>query len=770
QGKNPSSSVLLGDEASVSSKMVSQNAVPLRFIDHINRPVIGGIDSVLIYRGKFLVAATESEADSNGIVMANLTTLPGDFTGDGFVHFDDFFVFADNFGKNIQELEFSNKPMDLDGDGTIGFQDFFVFVDHFGLNMGTRAGKAIVLPISQEILDRVSSLNGPARYMAEQLIVFCRDETDISGVVSAIKGKYPEVAEYTPSAAPKEAGYFVPLRFVVSNGGEFASIDTTISKDWAGLINAVNTSWSDKENIITIHVRTFPKVKYNALDRIVVGAEEVSKFSFWDFFEYDGRDFLFGVYPAISGISVQDSNLVIGLKDSSLTDYQVTLFVRTKDGLIGEHKLTIHHAYVLVSYTLVFPDTLRVGDLVNPQLSRNVFWDGTYRFREDSTNLSLVTVVEPDRFDHAGLTSVSVTSGGQTYTETVLVRPRKERDFLRILGVNALPLKGRISVDVLSGIDSVVVSLNLNGYDVPKRAIAVFNDSAVAEFSVRFPENQNLNIFAEATDRFGNSDTLRTVIEVGDLTAPAVRIDASKTSVKDDKIFFGAVVNDAGGFSKSVNPFTVSAVDTVRKEEVFSRATAFVSNGGDTYVAWGDVDVRNTTGGLRILRLSFRVQDDGGNVAVKDTILVQYAYVAPIEPTNPPTPPTPSPISAPEIVVSPLSLNLTAQIGNTQTAQVAVSNSGNANLNLSNISITGAGLSVSPTSVVIGHSGQQILDITFAPAAAGVVNGVLTINSNDADEGIVNVAITATGTTAPVAKMSVSHAQIAFGDTIINRS
>ncbi|PIZ81447.1 MAG: hypothetical protein COY02_01995, partial [Parcubacteria group bacterium CG_4_10_14_0_2_um_filter_41_6] len=189
QGKNPSSSVLLGDEASVSSKMVSQNAVPLRFIDHINRPVIGGIDSVLIYRGKFLVAATESEADSNGIVMANLTTLPGDFTGDGFVHFDDFFVFADNFGKNIQELEFSNKPMDLDGDGTIGFQDFFVFVDHFGLNMGTRAGKAIVLPISQEILDRVSSLNGPARYMAEQLIVFCRDETDISGVVSAIKGK-----------------------------------------------------------------------------------------------------------------------------------------------------------------------------------------------------------------------------------------------------------------------------------------------------------------------------------------------------------------------------------------------------------------------------------------------------------------------------------------------------------------------------------------------------------------------------------------------------
>lgn len=51
--------------------------------------------------------------------------IPGDFSADGKVDFDDFFLFASVFGSK-------DAQFDLDGDGSVGFSDFFTFAEAFG--------------------------------------------------------------------------------------------------------------------------------------------------------------------------------------------------------------------------------------------------------------------------------------------------------------------------------------------------------------------------------------------------------------------------------------------------------------------------------------------------------------------------------------------------------------------------------------------------------------------------------------------------------------
>ena len=51
--------------------------------------------------------------------------LAGDFDGTGVVDFEDFFLFADNFGG-------TNPLYDLDRNGVVDLSDFFIFADNFG--------------------------------------------------------------------------------------------------------------------------------------------------------------------------------------------------------------------------------------------------------------------------------------------------------------------------------------------------------------------------------------------------------------------------------------------------------------------------------------------------------------------------------------------------------------------------------------------------------------------------------------------------------------
>ncbi len=54
-----------------------------------------------------------------------IVALPGDFDDSGAVGFDDFFLFADQFGG-------TDPRYDLNGNGAVDFDDFFIFADQFG--------------------------------------------------------------------------------------------------------------------------------------------------------------------------------------------------------------------------------------------------------------------------------------------------------------------------------------------------------------------------------------------------------------------------------------------------------------------------------------------------------------------------------------------------------------------------------------------------------------------------------------------------------------
>lgn len=58
-------------------------------------------------------------------------TGSADFDGSGRVDFDDFFLFAESFGRRRGGAGYSLK-FDLNADGDINFDDFFVFADRFG--------------------------------------------------------------------------------------------------------------------------------------------------------------------------------------------------------------------------------------------------------------------------------------------------------------------------------------------------------------------------------------------------------------------------------------------------------------------------------------------------------------------------------------------------------------------------------------------------------------------------------------------------------------
>ncbi|MEK7629376.1 MAG: hypothetical protein AAB394_02520 [Patescibacteria group bacterium] len=52
------------------------------------------------------------------------------------VNFDDFFEFADYFGRKALTKEV--QKYDLDWDGKIGFGDFFLFADQFGRSISKK--------------------------------------------------------------------------------------------------------------------------------------------------------------------------------------------------------------------------------------------------------------------------------------------------------------------------------------------------------------------------------------------------------------------------------------------------------------------------------------------------------------------------------------------------------------------------------------------------------------------------------------------------------
>lgn len=73
----------------------------------------------------------EPEGGPAPLLDSNGNEIFGDFDGDGAVKFEDFFLFADNFGLTSASPNW-DPDFDLDGDEAVKFEDFFIFADNFG--------------------------------------------------------------------------------------------------------------------------------------------------------------------------------------------------------------------------------------------------------------------------------------------------------------------------------------------------------------------------------------------------------------------------------------------------------------------------------------------------------------------------------------------------------------------------------------------------------------------------------------------------------------
>jgi len=67
------------------------------------------------------------------ILISVVFALNSDFNNDNKIDFDDFFLFAEEYGKNVDA---NNVRFDLDGNNKIDVEDFFIFADEFGKLIG----------------------------------------------------------------------------------------------------------------------------------------------------------------------------------------------------------------------------------------------------------------------------------------------------------------------------------------------------------------------------------------------------------------------------------------------------------------------------------------------------------------------------------------------------------------------------------------------------------------------------------------------------------
>ena len=109
----------------------------------------------------------------NNVVDANGSRIAGLFGADVRVDYDDFFIFADNFGLTAGSESF-DSAFDLSPNNAVDFDDFFVFADNFGREM---VGVGKVVPT-------MTGLNSDARYYLEAGTELPRIGEELSVAVS----------------------------------------------------------------------------------------------------------------------------------------------------------------------------------------------------------------------------------------------------------------------------------------------------------------------------------------------------------------------------------------------------------------------------------------------------------------------------------------------------------------------------------------------------------------------------------------------------------
>ncbi len=125
----------------------------------------------------------------------------------------------------------------------------------------------------------------------------------------------------------------------------------------------------------------------------------------------------------------------------------------------------------------------------------------------------------------------------------------------------------------------------------------------------------------------------------------------------------------------------------------------------------------------------------------------------------------------PNIAVSPLSHDFgDVELGTSSTVVVTISNVGNGELTVSGIGLQTdfAITSVPPASIVIGPSETVDVEITYTPTVLGRNSAVLKITSDDPDEPVVEVQLSAVGVEIPPPPSEQIANILAFFDTSVD--
>ena len=151
-----------------------------------------------------------------------------------------------------------------------------------------------------------------------------------------------------------------------------------------------------------------------------------------------------------------------------------------------------------------------------------------------------------------------------------------------------------------------------------------------------------------------------------------------------------------------------------------------------------------------------------GKTAATLTLQTAGADVAPAQISVSANTATPQP----QLVVSPLALGVgSAMVGSKTNSTVTLSNAGTANLTISTITVNGAPFSVSGivTPLVIAAGQSWPMTVVYAPTAAEVDNGSLTITSND-PASPATISLNGTGTSGPVGHLTLNPSTLTFGN------
>ncbi len=125
-------------------------------------------------------------------------------------------------------------------------------------------------------------------------------------------------------------------------------------------------------------------------------------------------------------------------------------------------------------------------------------------------------------------------------------------------------------------------------------------------------------------------------------------------------------------------------------------------------------------------------------------------------------------IVGPEITVSPTSVAIgNVPVGDNNTGSFTITNEGNPDLVVSNISSDNSVFTVNPSSATIAPGDSQVVTVTFSPITSGSQGATITVTSNDNNEGTVNVSASGMGT-AP--EITVAPTTIAIGSVAVGSS